>query len=206
MNAPTVTTQGEGVALAIPDEGRWTFELTAQAATADAALSEVSGRAVQLVALLDDLGVEPPMRSTSSVTVAEEFDYVEGRQVHRGFRASTSTAVRLAGASVAAQLVERAVTQVRAAVQGPVWLVAADNPARREACARAVQEAASKALAYATALGLGLGDVLEVREPAVNGAGPGPLRALAMDTSLPVEAGELEVRAAVTVTYALGAA
>jgi uncharacterized protein YggE len=208
MAEARVTTRGEAVAPARPDEGIWVAEVDALADAADAALADVTGRSRDLEAVLDELEVPKEKRSTSGVTVREEFDYADGRQVRRGFRAQNVMTVRLADPSTAGRLIEDAVGRARASVRGPSWWIAPDNPARLEACRAAAAEASRKAEAYAQALGLRLGSVLEVREPS---AGPVPMprpaaRAIALsaaDAPLEVDPGELEVHAQVEITFAL---
>jgi uncharacterized protein YggE len=203
-----VTTRGEAVVPGRPDEGVWSIEVDALADAADGALAEVTARSRDVEAVLDELEVPKEKRSTSGVSVREEFDYADGKQVRRGFRAQNLVTVRLADPSTAGRLIEEAVGRAKASVRGPSWWIAPDNPARLEACRAAAAEASRKAEAYAQALGLRLGPVLEVREPS---AGPVPLprpaaRAIALsaaDTSLEVDPGELDVHAQVEITFAL---
>jgi uncharacterized protein len=128
--------------------------------------------------------------------------------VHRGYSATSSTRLRVADPSIAGRLIQQAVTETGAQVSGPWWHVAEENPARLEACRRAASNARAKAEAYAEALGARLGALAEVSEP---DAPPGVYRGsqaafmpLAPDgAEIPVEGGELEVRAIVEVTYAI---
>jgi uncharacterized protein YggE len=211
MAGATVTARGDAVVPGTPDEGIWTIEVSALYATPDAALGDVGERSSRLDALLDELGVPKEKRSTTGVTVREEFDYVEGKQVHRGFRAENLLTVRLQDATVAGRLIQGATQQAQANVRGPAWRIAPDNPARLEACRRAALAARRKAEAYAEALGLRLGPVAEVREPATGAtplprpAAAGVLRAAAVEPAVDVDPGELSVESQVEVTFELRA-
>jgi uncharacterized protein len=158
-------------------------------------------------AALGELGVAPERRSTTGVTVREEFDYADGKQVHRGFRAQNVITARLADAAVAGKLIQTSIDRAKAEVRGPVWWIAPDNPARIEACKRAASEARRKAEAYAEALGLRLGSVAEIREATAGGVGPMPrgkaLTLAATDATIEVDPGELNVDAQVEVTFHL---
>jgi hypothetical protein len=204
MTEPTVTARGEAVVPGRPDEGIWTIDVSAPGAAADEALAEVTSRVHALHELLDEIGVEPALRSTTGVTVREEFDFVDGKQVHRGYRAQHTTMVRLHDPVLAGRVLQGATERAQAQVRGPAWWVAPDNPARVEACRRAAAEAKRKAEAYAEALGSTLGAVVEIREPS---SAPAPLpRAMtlaAADARLEVDAGELSVTARVEVTFLL---
>ena len=207
MAEATVTARGDAVAPGRPDEGIWTLEVTAVKDTPDAALADVGTRSQALEKLLDELGIKEK-RSTTGVTVREELEWAEDKQVHRGFRASNVLTVRLADATVAGSLIQEAIARAAAVVSGPVWWIAPDNPARIEACKAAAVEAKRKTEAYAQALGLGLGAVAEIKEPP-SGMGPMPMArmqsfaASAGGAPIQVDPGELDVHAQVEVSFFL---
>lgn len=206
MADATVMARGEAVVPGKPDEGIWAIEVSSLETKPDAALADVGARSKKLGGLLDELAVAPEKRSTTGVTVREEFDYADGKQVHRGFRAENLVTVRLADATIAGRLIQEAIARAKANVRGPTWWIAPDNPARVEACRRAAAEAKRKAEAYAEALGLRLGAVAEVREPSATVAAfprPGVLRAMAETSSVEVDPGELNVEAQVEVSFHL---
>jgi len=209
MSEPTVTARGEATVPGRPDNGVWTITVGALDATPDAALGEVAMRSEALEAVLGELGVSAEQRSTTGVTVREEFDYADGKQAHRGFRAQNVVTVRLADHAVAGKLLQASIEKAKAEVRGPVWWIAPDNPARIEACKRAAAEARRKAEAYAEALGMRLGSVAEIREASGGGGIPMP-RARAMtlaaaDAPIEVDPGELSIDAQVEVSFRLEA-
>ncbi len=213
MSAASVAVRGWGVAYARPDGVRLRLTVGAVRADADAALADATEAARALAAVLDAAGVPPANRISSGVRVGEEREWDRGRSVRRGFRAASHVTVTIDEPDAAGRVVSAAVSDAGADVEGPWWLVDSDNPGRLEACRRAAEDAAHRAGAYAGALGLRLGAVLEVREPGVGGDGGGPHRVeLAMAASgsdvargepLDLDAGDLEVTATVDVTFAL---
>ncbi len=201
MTGATVTARGSAVVAGRPDEGTWTIDLSAVAETPDAALAQVGDRATALTGLLDELGIPAEKRSTTGVTVREEFTHTDGASTPAGFRAQNLTTVRLSDPAGAGPLLQGATQRAQAEVRGPSWWIAPDNPARLEASRRAALEAKRKAQAYAEALGLALGAVAEIREPP---AGASPLaRASALTMAVDVDPGELQVEAQVEVTFLL---
>jgi len=203
----TVTARGDAVVAGTPDEGIWDVMVDALDASPDAALADVGRRTGELQGVLDELGVPKERRSTTGVSVREEFDHTDGKQVHRGFRASNVLTIRLTDPTVAGRLIQGAVEHAGAHVAGPRWWIAPDNPARVEACRQAATEAKRKAEAFADALGLELGAVVEIREPNPSGVAPrmrmAPVALAAASAPVEVDPGELSVDAQVEVTYRL---
>jgi uncharacterized protein len=208
MTGATVTSRGEAVARARPDEGIWMIDVSSLDASPDQALAKVGERSKELETLLGELGVPTEKRSTTGVTVGEEYDWADGKRTHRGYRAQNVVTVRLADPAMAGRLIEGAIARAKASVRGPTWWISPGNEARLEACRQATSEAKRKAEAYAEALGLRLGAVADIREPAQGGIEPWPVaRAVALggarEPSLEVDPGELEVQAQVEVTFHL---
>jgi uncharacterized protein len=203
----SVTTRGTTTGAATPDEATVVVELAGLRPTAEEAYAHVAERSAALAAVLDGIGVDRRRRSAGGVSVGEEVEFVDGRQQHRGFRATVRTSLRLEDPAVVARVLRDAVAEAGARVEGPNWLVRPDNPAHLEAARAAAAVARGKAEAYAEALGVRLGALERVAEP-----GPGPpepklfTRALAAEAApaeIGVEPGELLVFASVELTYAL---
>jgi uncharacterized protein len=204
MAETTVTARGEAVVPGEPDEGIWIISVSSLENTPDEALAEIGERSTALDVLLDELEVPKEKRSSTGVTVREEFEYADGKQVHRGFRAENLLTVRLVDAAITGRLLQGAIARAKASVRGPTWWIAPDNPSRMEACRRATVEAKKKAEAYAEALGLRLGPVAEIKEPDPTTVPIRPVMMRAADVStVEVDPGELLVEAQVEVSFHL---
>lgn len=193
-----------------PDEVVVSLQLSAVRAAPDEAYGDVAARSERLEALLAELGVSADARSTTGVTLQEHVEYDErGRAEQRGYRATNALSVRLADHTVLARLLREAATGTQAQIAGPYWVIAADNPARLDACRRAAETARRKAQAYAEALGLRLGALVEASEPGTRRPDGEPRRERAVafaamdEPQIRVDPGQLDVHAAVEVTYAL---
>jgi uncharacterized protein YggE len=207
---PSVTTVGRGEARAVPDAALLTLEVWAELDTPQAALDEVARRTELLQGVLDGAGVDAGSRSTSGVSLTEVWDYKREERVFRGYRAATTVDVRITELPVLGRVISESTRDAQARPHGPVWQVDPANPARTEACHLAAEDARRKADAYAGALGLSLGRVLAVREP--RGGPPdheppmyrlAAAQAVASGPDVPVETGDVEVRAAVHVVFEL---
>ena len=174
----TVKVRGDAVIRAEPDEAMLWITLTALEDSPSAALRGVSARANALVEMLDGLGIAKAERSTTGVNVHEEFEHgAEGRR-SLGYRAATRVSVRLNDHELIGGLIERAVEELAARIDGPHWQIAPDNPARLKAAREAAADAQRKARAYADGIGGKLGPPLELSEPdcSICRSAPGPRR------------------------------
>lgn len=207
VGAATVTVTGEAVIRTEPDEAVLWITLSALASAPGPALADVAGRSEALVGLLDELGVAKSERSTSGVTVHEEFDHTtEGRR-SVGHRAAAALSARLRDPVLIGRLISRVTEELQARIDGPSWQIAESNPVRLQAAREAAAQAQRKARAYAEGVGAVLGPLLKLAEPddrLARRAG-GRLRPMAAsgDSSMPIEPGEHEVSAAVVATFAL---
>jgi uncharacterized protein len=203
----TVTVRGTASVPATPDEAGLSIELSDLRDTPEAAYARVAERSAALEELLDELEVERPRRSTAGISIRPHVEYVDGREEHRGYRATARTIVRLEDAALIARLLREAVARADARVEGPWWVVRPDNAARLEAARLAASDARQRAEAYADALGVRLGALKRVREPGLRPAPRGferaTLGAVADAPPIGVEPGELQVSASVDVTYLL---
>jgi uncharacterized protein YggE len=202
--APTITVRGVGLIRAEPDEAMLWITLTALKDGPGEALADVSTRASALAALLDELDVAKADRSTSGITVAEEFDHTEQGRRSLGHRASSGMSVRLTDPDLIGRLVAKATEDLGARIAGPRWLISLDNPVRLEAAREAAADARRKAEAYAKGVGATVGQLIRLSEPGERGAEMHFGRAArASIESIPVEPGEHDVAASIEATFAL---
>jgi uncharacterized protein YggE len=205
--APTVTVRGDAVIRSEPDEAVLSITLNALEDGPGAALSDVSARSNALVALLDDAGVAKADRSTTGVTVAEEFDHTEEGRRSLGHRATARVSVRLRDPQLIGRLMTEATEDLAAQVNGPHWLISFENPARLDAARQAAADAKRKAQAYAEGIGAKVGHPVELSEPNTHvvqrHARAAALSARGPIEPMPVEPGEHEVSASIQATFTL---
>jgi uncharacterized protein YggE len=204
VEEPTVTVRGDAVVRVEPDEALVWITLTAVADAPGSALSDVAERSSALLELLDELGIPGSDRSTTGVTVQEEFDHTPEGRHSLGYHAASRLSVRLVDADVAGTLFGRATRELDARIDGPRWSISLGNPARLEAARLAAASARLTAEAYAEGIGASLGRLLRLAEP---GEPQHVRHALAARPAgfggPPVEAGEQDVVTSVWATFAL---
>jgi uncharacterized protein len=188
-----------------PDEAFVFLTLTKIESDAGPALIDVARRSDALAALLDELEVPTEDRSTSGITVKEEFEHSKEGRKPIGYRAATTLSVRLLDMRLIGTLVMRCTAELDARIAGPEWRVSADNPAWLEAASMAAANARDKAAAYAAGLDLKLGPLLALAEP-IDGPRR-PVRSSASFASggseMTVETAEQQVTATIHATFEL---
>lgn len=198
--ARTITVNGSGSVLAVPDRASFQFGVTTQAATAQDALAQNSAAAAKVIAALKAAGVASADLQTSGVSLSPQTN-ADGTKIV-GYQAfdSVSAAIALARAGA---LVDAAVAAGADSVSGPSLTVADQSADYRQALTKAVADAKSKAKTLAGAGGLTLGAVQSISEGTTSTPLPFGAKAAAGDASTPIEAGSQEIDATVTVVYAV---
>ena len=203
---PTVTVRGDAIIRAQPDEALLWITLSALEDAPGPALADVSARSNALVALLDELGVDKPDRSTTGITVYEEFDHTQRGRRSLGHRAISRVSVRLTDQDLIGRLIAQSTEDLAARIDGPRWQIAPDNPIRLQAAREAAADGQRKAQAYAEGVGAKLGRLIRLTEPddihlaarARTRAGPMPAA-----EPMPIEPGEHEITASIHAIFAL---
>jgi uncharacterized protein YggE len=209
----TATTLGSARVAARPDRAVLRLELVALKPTPAEAIADVAGRGDVLSRTLADDGVGEADRTTGGVTLRElrEWDRRREQETFRGHQATTVTVVQVRDITTLGRILRDVVDRAGARVEGPAWVVDADNPARIEAYRLAALDARRRAEAYAGALGMTLGAVVELTDAPPQAVPVPTPRMLAVRAEVgadagapvPVEGGDVEVSATVQVAFAL---
>jgi uncharacterized protein YggE len=127
--APTVSVVGEAAIRTQPDEAFLSITLSALHESPGSALADVAKRSESLATMLDELGISSEDRSTTGVTVGEEFDHTDQGRRSLGHRAIASTSVRLVDTELIGKVLMRSSGELDARIAGPSWRVSQNHPA-----------------------------------------------------------------------------
>ncbi len=207
----TITISAEARRTAAPDLAVLGAGVVTQAPDAAAAMAENSRRMTAVVAALRRAGIEPRDLRTSQLAVQPQYRYGEGRApAITGYQATNQVTVRLRDLARLGPVVDALVKEGANRIDGPNFIVEKPEPLLDAARADAVRAARARAELLAAAAGVRIVRVLTIQEA---GGAPEPrpmMRAMASaeaaDMAPPVEAGESELRAGVTVTYEIAPA
>lgn len=204
-----VLVQGSATASVTPDRAQLRLGVSHVEKTAAAALDRAAAGVRALHEVLDRHQIPAADRTTAAVMVQEETEWRDQRTVKLGHRAGTTLTVTIRDIAAVGGVLTDAVSDAGATVHHLAWSVDADNPVRRRLLGDAARDARARAEAYATALGLALGEVLSISELQPEAGRPSPKLAMrAMDAAplggaMEVSEGLVELSAAVFVEFAL---
>ena len=202
---------GEGKVAVAPDMAIVTLGAVAEHAEAAEAMAQMSARMSAVLARLEAAGIAPRDIQTSGLSLdprwAEKHNprSMGGEGGIVGFVASSTATLRVRDLDALGGLLDAVVRDGANDFRGLRFGLQAPEPVRDAARQAAVAEAIRKAELYAAAAGVTLGPILSIDEH--GGAQPRMMRAemasFAADAGMPVAAGELEIAASVSITWAL---
>jgi uncharacterized protein len=203
---PTVTTVGEGSLRRAPDRA-W-LSVTAESRSKSPREAQKLNATVMTVVLqkLKEAGLPPDAIQTRAYELHPEYDYENGRQSLRGYLARNTIEIRADDLTRVGELLDIAVSAGATSV-GNVRFDLKDRAAvEREAIRLAVDDARRRAEAAAAGAGMKVDRIHRIEEHRPIVSPPRPMvafeamRQAEASARPPIEAGELEVRATVTLT------
>lgn len=205
---PTVVVTGEGVVHAVPDRAwiRIGAESRASSPREAQRLNSEAMRPVQ--EKLKAAGVAPDAIRTVGYDVQYEWDIVNNKRVGRGYVARNTIEVRVDALDRVGEYLELAVGSGATSLGGIRFDLKDQTRLEREAMRMAVTDARFKAEAAAEGAGRAVDRIVRIEEQGA--APPVPVQfrtttvgAQIADSTPPIAAGQMEIRARVTLTAAL---
>jgi uncharacterized protein YggE len=206
---PVVVTSGQGIVFAVPDRAWITISAESRAPSPKEA-QRVNAEAMRPVQdKLRAAGIPVEAIRTLAYDVQYEWDFVNGKRVGRGYVARNTIEVRVDALDRVGEMLEIAAGAGATALGGIRFDLKEQAKLEREALRLAVLDARAKADAAAAGAGRSIDRILKVEEQGVE-VPPMPVRmmrqtaqAAAVDSTPPIAAGQMEIRARATVTVAL---
>jgi uncharacterized protein YggE len=205
QEGPVVVTSGEAIVKRVPDRA-W-VQITAESrAKSPREAQKLNADAMSAVLQkLKGAGLSADAVQTRGYDLQPEYDYNNGRQTLRGYLARNTVEVRVDELPRVGEIVDMAVTAGATSVGGIRFDLKEKDAAEREALRLAVEDARRRADAAASGAGMKVDRVVRIEEQRVTVNPPRPMMAMRagaeqLAAGPPVEAGELELRGAVTLT------
>jgi uncharacterized protein YggE len=197
----TITVEGTGIATSVPDEAQFTFGVSVNAPTANAALSASSRRMNTLIAAVKGQGVPASGIQTSQISLTPNTND-NGTKI-LNFTAGESLTVTTKAIAKAGGIVDAAVGAGANTVDGPNLGPSSQQDLRQRALTAAITDARARALAIAKASNVSLGPVMTVNEESSSPIPFQEAKAAAAPAATPVEPGSVQTQETVTVTFGI---
>jgi uncharacterized protein len=203
FSTAVVVTSGEGVIQAVPDRAWITVAAESRASNPREAQRRNAEAMLPVQQKLQAAGIAANAIRTIGYDLQQEWDFVNNRRVARGYVARNTIEVRVDAIERAAEVLDIAVESGATALGGIRFDLKDRAALEREALKLAVQDARARADAAAAGAGRSVERIVRVEEQGIPVRPPIPFAAVreaqAADAP-PISAGQIEVRAQVTLT------
>jgi uncharacterized protein YggE len=202
---PVVVMTGEGVVKIAPDQAWVTIGAESRSRNPKEAQSQNAAAMTAVQQKLTAAGIAKDAIRTLAVDLQLESDWVNGRQVPRGYVARNTIEVRLDDIIRVGEIMDMAVTGGATTIHGVRFDVKQRESHERDALKRATADARARAEAAAAGAGRTIDRVIRIEEP-ISRPVPMPMPMMSARTAedaraqTPVAAGEIEIRATVVLT------
>jgi uncharacterized protein YggE len=215
-NQQLLSVTGEGVVRARPDMAVITVGVVSEAQSARDALSENSQSMTAMIEALKARGIEERDLQTSNFSVSPVYSQPPVNQDPSqafvpeivGYQVHNNLTVRVRALETLGDVLDEIVTLGANSISGPSFTVADPSEIEDQARRAAMRDAIRRGELYAEAAGVTLGPITRIEE----GYAPPPQplayasmeRSMADQSSVPIEGGELEFTAQVSVSWLIG--
>jgi uncharacterized protein len=206
---PVIVMSGEGLLKAAPDQAWIVLATESRSRNPKEAQAQIANAMSAVQQKLTGAGIAKDAIRTLSYDLQFESDWINGRQVPRGYVARNLIEVRMDDIGRVGEVIDLAVTSGANAVQSVRFDLKNRESLEREALKRATADARARAEAAASGAGRTIDRVIRIEEPANRlypvTAPPVMQRSMAMDKAVetPIVAGEIEIRTSVVLTATL---
>jgi uncharacterized protein YggE len=206
---PAIVVSGEAVVQATPDRAFVTVSVESRDKNPGAAQKQTATAMDAVRKKLAQTGVKDDQIRTLAYDLQLEFDFDKGRQVPRGYVARDTIEVRLDDITLVGAVIDASVGAGAPNLGGVRFDLTDRDTLEREALKKAVADGRARADAAAAGAGVTVASVLRIEEQRMFSPPPGPapmmMRVAAAEAAPPtqIDAGQIEIRAHVTLTAAL---
>ena len=206
-----IVTTGEGIVKRAPDRAWVTVAAESHAKTAQEAQRMNAEAMTAVVEKIKAAGVPADGIQTIGYNLQPEFTYANGKQTLRGYIAKNAVQVRVDSLAKTGDIIAAAVSTGATNVSNIRFDLKDRDAVEREALKLAVRDARGRADAIGSGAGVTIDRVLRIEEQRDSDMGrsmPMSISSVAETVTVtaeavPIEAGEIEVRARVTLTVAI---
>jgi len=190
----------------VPDVASFSTGVQTLAPTANEAVRQNNAQMAAVIARLKRLGIADKDIQTTQLSLNQQFDYNEGRQVFRGFVANNMVTAKLRDLSKMPQFLDALASDGATNFNGPVFTVDDDSKLKAQARDKVWDSATARAQAIARKAGYANVRILRVEEQSGDFGGY-PVPVVAMQASeasakaSPIAPGQVRVGSTMNFTF-----
>ena len=199
----TITVFGEGIEMTAPTHWEVRLEIITSDIEVTRAQEENAKKSSQVIDSLLAIGVPRENIQTSTYTIFPRYDYVDGRQIFRGYEITNGLTIRITDLQQVGSVIDTAIKNGANQVSSLQPHVDHSSTAYQKALNMALFDAFSKANSIGKAMQLSAHpQPIEI----IESAGPSPIRpfevtAFKSSEGTPIEPGQSILKASVTVKF-----
>jgi uncharacterized protein len=191
---------------ATPDVASFSTGVQTQATTANEAVRQNNAQMAAVIARLKKLGIADKDIQTTQISLNQQFDYVDNRQVFRGYIASNTVTAKLRDLKKMPQFLDALASDGATNFNGPTFAMDDDSKLKEAARDKVWDIAMKRANAIARKAGYASARVLRVEEQSTDMGGYPVVEqsARAMDVSekdTPIAPGQIRIGASMSFTF-----
>ncbi|RDI47995.1 SIMPL domain-containing protein [Falsibacillus pallidus] len=201
----TITVTGEGSIKASPDTVLLSLGVITENKDLAAAQSENAQQTTSVIDAIGKMGIPRENIQTKDYNIYPQYDYIEGKQILRGYQVNHQLAVTIRTPEITGKLIDQAVASGANTVQNIQFLVSNSEGYYQKALELALNDATQKAKTISASLGKDTAPTpIKIVEQSRAVAEPIPIAfAQAAKSSTPIEAGKNLITATLLVEYKL---
>ncbi|MBS4174822.1 SIMPL domain-containing protein [Bacillus sp. FJAT-49736] len=199
--APRIMTViGTANLLCRPDTVRIHLEVMTENELLSQAQQENAAKMNQVIQALLQTGFPKDNIQTASYNIFPKYDYMEGKQVFRGYQVSNAIMVKIINVTQAGKIIDLAVNNGVNHVSNIQFSLENQQVYYQETLSNALRNALAKAKTISETLNIDF-DTIPLKITEEISELPHPLQKFATGTSTPIEPGEIEIHALVKVQF-----
>ncbi|MDP3244781.1 MAG: SIMPL domain-containing protein [bacterium] len=160
----TISVEGEGKVVGVPDVATINLGLLSEAANVGQAQVGNTNKMNALLEKVKSFGVDSKDIQTTNYTISPRYDYPDGRQILRGYQVSQSVQVKIRDLSKIGGILAAAGEVGANQVSGVAFTIDEPESLRQQAREKAMENALAKAQALAKKAGVKLGKLVSFNE------------------------------------------
>ncbi|MGM9973974.1 MAG: SIMPL domain-containing protein, partial [Clostridiaceae bacterium] len=201
INRGRIKVRGTGRITAAPDTALITLGMVTEGQDLERLQEENAETSTGVIKAILNFGIPRDNIKTSSYTIEPQYDYVEGRQIFKGYRVSNILSIEVTRLSEVGEIIDRAVNAGANIVQGVSFIIKNADSYYNEALRLALRNAQSKALTLSQDMAIKIDRIpISIKEKPSERAFSGP-ELLKASATTPIMPGTLEITAEITAIF-----